>query len=55
MWNGPIHEKEFVNEVLEHAQANRDAYGTTTRMEGMLTLAKEVSAPAKFLGSQYAY
>lgn len=43
MWSGPIHDPSFVCGVLEHVQANEDKYGTSTRMKGMLTLAKEVS------------
>lgn len=42
MWSGPIHEKEFVANVLEHVEGNEDSYGTSARMKGMLTVAKEV-------------
>jgi tRNA (guanine26-N2/guanine27-N2)-dimethyltransferase len=43
MWNGPIHDKEFVTKVLEHVESNEDKYGTSPRMKGMLTVANEVS------------
>jgi tRNA (guanine26-N2/guanine27-N2)-dimethyltransferase len=42
MWNGPIHDSQFVGEILEHLEGNEDKYGTSTRMKGMLTVAKEV-------------
>jgi N2,N2-dimethylguanosine tRNA methyltransferase len=42
MWNGQIHDPQFVGQVLEHLEDNEDKYGTSTRMKGMLTVAKEV-------------
>jgi tRNA G26 N,N-dimethylase Trm1 len=42
MWSGPIHDSEFVANVLGHLETNQDKYGTSTRMKGMLTVAKEV-------------
>ena len=42
MWNGPIHDSQFVGRILEHLESNEDKYGTSTRMKGMLTVAKEV-------------
>ncbi|KAG7452487.1 N2,N2-dimethylguanosine tRNA methyltransferase [Guyanagaster necrorhizus] len=41
MWSGPIHDTDFVAKVLEHVEGNPDSYGTSTRMKGMLTVAKE--------------
>ncbi|KAJ3779270.1 tRNA methyltransferase [Lentinula raphanica] len=41
MWSGPIHDTNFVSKVLQHIEANKDAYGTSARMQGMLTVAKE--------------
>ncbi|KAH6918541.1 guanine-N2--methyltransferase [Coprinopsis sp. MPI-PUGE-AT-0042] len=41
MWNGPLHDPEFVGKILEHLEANKDHYGTAPRMKGMLTVAKE--------------
>ncbi|KAK0210787.1 tRNA methyltransferase [Desarmillaria ectypa] len=41
MWSGPIHDIDFVAKVLEHVEGNPDSYGTSTRMKGMLTVAKE--------------
>jgi tRNA (guanine26-N2/guanine27-N2)-dimethyltransferase len=42
MWNAPIHNSTFVDNVLKHLEANEDKYGTAARMKGMLTVAKEV-------------
>ncbi|KAI0818751.1 N2,N2-dimethylguanosine tRNA methyltransferase [Irpex lacteus] len=41
MWNGPIHDKEFVSQVLKHVEENENKYGTSPRMKGMLTVANE--------------
>ncbi|KIM58909.1 hypothetical protein SCLCIDRAFT_1050790 [Scleroderma citrinum Foug A] len=57
MWSGPLHNAEFVGRVLEHVDGNLDKYGTSTRMKGMLTVAKEelrtpfYFTPAKVAGS----
>ena len=42
MWSGPIHDKEFISNVLSHVEESEDKYGTAARMKGMLTVAKEV-------------
>ncbi|ORZ33945.1 N2,N2-dimethylguanosine tRNA methyltransferase-domain-containing protein [Catenaria anguillulae PL171] len=45
-YNGPIHNKEFVKRMLGHVKASKDAYGTSTRMQGMLTvISEEIDAP----------
>lgn len=49
MWSGPLHNTEFVSRVLEHVDGNLDKYGTSTRMKGMLTVAKEVGSCYIFL------
>ena len=52
MWNGRIHDPQFVGRILEHLEENEDKYGTSTRMRGMLSVAKEVgtlSSPFFFL------
>jgi len=49
MWSGPLHNSEFVGGVLEHVDGNLDKYGTSTRMKGMLTVAKEVRPHCGFL------
>ncbi|KIK57785.1 hypothetical protein GYMLUDRAFT_45975 [Collybiopsis luxurians FD-317 M1] len=41
MWSGPIHNTEFVSQVLAHTETRKDQYGTAVRMQGMLTVAKE--------------
>ena len=45
MWSGPIHDSGFVTRVLEHLESNQEKYGTSPRMKGMLTVAKEVRIP----------
>ncbi len=42
MWSGPIHDKEFVSQVLKHVEEHENKYGTSPRMKGMLTVANEV-------------
>jgi tRNA (guanine26-N2/guanine27-N2)-dimethyltransferase len=42
MWSGLLHDKEFLAKVLGHVEANENNYGTSARMKGMLTVAKEV-------------
>ncbi|KAI0780845.1 N2,N2-dimethylguanosine tRNA methyltransferase [Trametes elegans] len=55
MWSGPIHSKEFVASVLSHVEANEDKYGTSARMKGMLTVAKEeLDTPFYFTPSRIA-
>ncbi|KAF9815299.1 hypothetical protein IEO21_04662 [Rhodonia placenta] len=44
MWSGSIHDPVFISKMLEHVEGNEDKYGTSTRMKGMLTVAKEVVA-----------
>lgn len=57
MWSGSIHDPVFISKVLEHVEGNEDKYGTSTRMKGMLTVAKEeldvpfYFTPAKIAGS----
>lgn len=42
LWGGKLHNKEFVEQVLSvNAKADKEVYGTTDRIKGMLTLAKE--------------
>ncbi|KAH8116969.1 N2,N2-dimethylguanosine tRNA methyltransferase, partial [Phellopilus nigrolimitatus] len=41
MWSGPIHDKDFAAEAIAHVEANEGMYGTSARMKGMLTVAKE--------------
>ncbi|KNC87065.1 hypothetical protein SARC_00809, partial [Sphaeroforma arctica JP610] len=40
-WNGAIHNKAFVNKIIDHAKANKSNYGTFDRILGMLTVAQE--------------
>jgi len=55
MWNGPIHDSQFIGQILEHLEGNEGKYGTSTRMKGMLTVAKEeLSAPFYFTPSRVA-
>jgi tRNA (guanine26-N2/guanine27-N2)-dimethyltransferase len=48
MWNGRIHDPQFVGRILEHLEDNGDNYGTSTRMRGMLSVAKEVGTLSLF-------
>jgi len=42
MWAGPLHNAEFINRVLDDVKsADREIYGTTPRIEGMLITALE--------------
>jgi tRNA (guanine26-N2/guanine27-N2)-dimethyltransferase len=43
MWLGPLHEREFIDELITTVEAEKDNYGTFARMKGMLTMAREVS------------
>ncbi|KAH9996809.1 N2,N2-dimethylguanosine tRNA methyltransferase [Russula vinacea] len=55
MWNGQIHDPQFVGQILEHLEGNEDKYGTSTRMKGMLTVAKEeLRVPFYFTPSRVA-
>ncbi len=42
MWSGPLHDRDFVEEVLKLVKETPNAFGTSTRMHGMLTVASEV-------------
>lgn len=52
MWQGPIHDAEFIDKVLAVTEkCDKKTYGTTERIKGMLTLARselEVSTPFYF-------
>lgn len=51
MYSGPLHNKEFINKILEinQSQLDDETYGTRKRIEGMLTLAlNEVEEPFYF-------
>ena len=48
MWNGQIHDPHFVGQMLGHLEDNESKYGTSTRMKGMLTVAKEVETLSHF-------
>lgn len=42
MWSGPLHNPNFVAKVIDHVDRNTKNYGTSTRMKGMLAVAREV-------------
>ncbi|KAL8280543.1 hypothetical protein RQP46_007191 [Phenoliferia psychrophenolica] len=46
MWGAPIHNLEFVEQMLEHVEKNPTDFGTTTRIVGMLSVAKAEVADA---------
>jgi tRNA G26 N,N-dimethylase Trm1 len=43
LWLGALHDKQFIETLLEDIEGERQNYGTFARMKGMLTMAKEVS------------
>lgn len=46
MWAGPLHNAEFINRVLDEVKsADKEVYGTTPRIEGMLITALEELYP----------
>ena len=44
MWGAPIHNREFVKEMLDHVEENSKDFKTSERIKGMLTVAYNVSA-----------
>ncbi|KAF9514517.1 hypothetical protein BS47DRAFT_1376523 [Hydnum rufescens UP504] len=55
MWSGPLHDREFVKEVLDLVNANPTSFGTTPRMQGMLTVAsEELDVPFYFTPAKVA-
>jgi tRNA (guanine26-N2/guanine27-N2)-dimethyltransferase len=45
-WGGKIHDKAFVNKMLQHVKDNEANYGTNARMKGMLSvISEEIDAP----------
>ena len=42
IWLGPLHDVPFINSVLECAEAMPHPLGTLARINGMLSVAKEV-------------
>uniref|UniRef100_A0A8H7Y2X7 tRNA (guanine(26)-N(2))-dimethyltransferase n=1 Tax=Psilocybe cubensis TaxID=181762 RepID=A0A8H7Y2X7_PSICU len=55
MWSGRLHDPDFVGKVLAHIEENKSHYGTSSRMKGMLTVAKEeLETPFFFTPSKVA-
>ncbi|TNY20305.1 N2,N2-dimethylguanosine tRNA methyltransferase [Rhodotorula diobovata] len=49
MWSAPLHNREFVKEMLEHVEDNKKDFATHERIKGMLTVAlNECEAPLYF-------
>jgi tRNA G26 N,N-dimethylase Trm1 len=44
LYNGPLHNNEFLDKMLAHVGANRGSYGTSSRIEGMVSVARSVSS-----------
>lgn len=42
MWLGPLHDREFIDELITTTETEKGNYGTFPRMKGMLTMAREV-------------
>ena len=51
MWNGPLHSKEFAQEVLDLVNTHPESFGTHSRMQGMLTVANQVCSQTSFAHS----
>lgn len=43
MWCGPLHDRDFVAKMLDHAKSEEAYYTTKARIIGMLSLAQNVS------------
>ncbi|GAA5902388.1 tRNA (guanine26-N2)-dimethyltransferase [Sporobolomyces salmoneus] len=55
MWGAPIHNKEFVKEMLDHVEENSKDFKTSERIKGMLTVAyNECEAPLYFSPARMA-
>ncbi|KAK4053978.1 RNA methyltransferase tRNA(m5U54)methyltransferase [Microbotryomycetes sp. JL221] len=53
MWSGPLHNKQFVDEMLQFVKEHPDDFKTSPRLEGMLTVARnELEAPFYFKPSK---
>jgi len=49
MWGAPIHNREFVKEMLEHVEENSKDFKTSERIKGMLTVAYNVRSLSSYL------
>ncbi|GAA6052816.1 hypothetical protein JCM3770_006266 [Rhodotorula araucariae] len=55
MWSAPLHNKEFVGEMLDHVETNKQDFATHDRIKGMLTVAMaECEAPLYFSPAKMA-
>ncbi|KAJ8291482.1 tRNA (guanine(26)-N(2))-dimethyltransferase [Rhodotorula toruloides] len=55
MWAAPIHNRDFVKEMLEHVESNPIDFKTSDRIKGMLRVAlAEVEAPLYFSPAKIA-
>lgn len=46
MWAGPLHDAKFIQRILDDLpKVDKETYQTTTRLEGMLTMALEETLP----------
>ncbi|GAA5957958.1 hypothetical protein JCM3765_006215 [Sporobolomyces pararoseus] len=55
MWGAPIHNREFVKEMLDHVEENSRDFKTSERIKGMLTVAyNECEAPLYFSPARMA-
>ncbi|GAA5870511.1 hypothetical protein JCM1840_004786 [Sporobolomyces johnsonii] len=55
MWGAPIHNKEFIKEMLEHVEENGKDFNTAERIKGMLTVAHaECESPLYFSPARIA-
>lgn len=52
MYLGPIQDPTFAARVLKSIEGQQKDYGTWQRMNGMLTMAREVSSPVSLMQSR---
>lgn len=45
MWAEPIHDVDFVNKVLSAVERNPSRFGTSKRIQGVLSMVTEVRQP----------
>ncbi|CEQ41078.1 SPOSA6832_02748, partial [Sporobolomyces salmonicolor] len=55
MWGAPIHNKDFIKEMLDHVEENGKDFNTAERIKGMLTVAHaECDSPLYFSPARIA-
>lgn len=55
IWNSKLHDREFIDLVLNNLKDTSSKFGTTDRIEGMLCVCKEVRLWSALLFSQLVF